>query len=60
MDTPKPKKTKGFYRFGDFTIEIKEHCLRHGDEIVPLTPKEFEVLFFLVEREGKLPKRMIC
>ena len=57
MDSYKSQKIKGFYRFGEFKIEVEERCLRYGEEIVPLTPKEFEVLFFLIEREGKVAKK---
>lgn len=57
MDSYKPQKTKGFYRFGEFEIEVEERCLRHGEKMVPLTPKEFEVLFFLIERSEKIVEK---
>jgi DNA-binding winged helix-turn-helix (wHTH) protein/dipeptidyl aminopeptidase/acylaminoacyl peptidase len=42
------------YRFGDFTLDLEGGFLRRGDEEVPLRPKSFEALTFLVERHGRL------
>lgn len=42
------------YQFGGFRIDAEGQGLRHGGDIVPLTPKELEVLVFLVEQAGKI------
>ncbi|HLG13403.1 MAG TPA: winged helix-turn-helix domain-containing protein [Blastocatellia bacterium] len=45
------------YRFGDFTLEASEHRLRRKGEEVPLRPKAFETLLYLVERHGHLVEK---
>lgn len=57
MDSLKPLIHKDFYRFGEFKVEIKERRLWYGEERVSLTPKEFDVLFFLIERRGSLVEK---
>lgn len=42
------------YRFGSFFLDPRERLLLHEGQVVPLTPKAFELLVFLVEREGHL------
>ncbi len=43
------------YEFGDFRFDTAEQILqRAGGEIVPLTPKVFDLLQILVERHGHL------
>ncbi len=57
LDSHKPLKTLEFYYFGDFKINAEARRLWHGDEPVPLTPKEFEVLLYLVENAGKVAEK---
>src|ERR1035438_7930393 len=45
---------KHAYRFGPFLLDPRERLLLHEGQVVPLTPKAFELLVFLVEREGHL------
>jgi len=45
---------KHAYRFGPFLLDPRERLLLHEGLVVPLTPKAFELLVFLVEREGHL------
>ncbi len=45
------------YRFGDFTLEIHNHCLKKGGQQIHLRPKAFETLKYLVERQGRLVKK---
>jgi TolB-like protein/Tfp pilus assembly protein PilF len=45
------------YRFGEFTLEASEHRLRRKGEEVPLRPRAFETLLYLVERHGHLVEK---
>ena len=40
------------YRLGEFVLEADEHRLTRAGEEVPLRPKSFEVLLYLVEHHG--------
>ncbi|HJZ79735.1 MAG TPA: winged helix-turn-helix domain-containing protein, partial [Pyrinomonadaceae bacterium] len=40
------------YAFGDFQIDSVERVLRRAGELVPLTPKVFDLLWLLVENHG--------
>lgn len=42
------------YRFGTFELDARERRLLRGGEPVPLTPKAFDTLVYLVERHGRL------
>ncbi len=42
------------YRFNSFLLDVAERQLFHDDRPVPLTPKAFDVLAYLVERGGHL------
>jgi pimeloyl-ACP methyl ester carboxylesterase/DNA-binding winged helix-turn-helix (wHTH) protein len=42
------------YVFGSFRLDAASGLLRRGDEIVPLPPKAFGVLQYLVQRPGQL------
>jgi DNA-binding winged helix-turn-helix (wHTH) protein len=42
------------YSFGEFTLDLEAGFLRRGNEEVPLRPKSFQVLCYLVERQGHL------
>jgi len=41
------------YRFGDWELNVTSRHLRHRGADVPLTPKEFGLLAFLVRHEGR-------
>ncbi len=43
---------KHFYDFGPFRVDPSERLLLRGYEVVPLTPKAFEMLLALVESSG--------
>ena len=47
-------KQKIIYRFGRFQINTGEGFLLREGEIVPLTPKIFEMLLLLVENNGRM------
>ncbi len=40
-----PRDLKHFYDFGTYRVDESERLLLRGDEVVPLTPKAFEMLF---------------
>ena len=42
------------YRLGEFVLESDEHRLTRAGEEIPLRPKSFEVLLYLVEHHGHL------
>src|SRR5258706_16044034 len=46
--------TKHLHEFGLFRLDAKERLLLHDGEIVPLTPKTFDMLLALVENSGHL------
>ncbi len=41
-----------FYRFGEFRVDTRSRSLQRGQELVPLSPKAFEVLLVLLQRNG--------
>ena len=42
------------YSFGEFTLDLDRGVLRRSSEEVPLRPKSFEALTYLVEHHGHL------
>src|SRR3989475_3828976 len=40
------------FEFGPYRLDSGERLLLRGDEVVPLTPKAFEMLLVLVENSG--------
>ena len=49
---PKDQETGTSYVFGDLVIDTASHSVRIGGEEAPLTPKEFDLLVFLVSNKG--------
>ncbi len=49
MDNP----VKRFYAFGPFIADLSNRRLSRGEEEVPLTTKDFELLFALLENAGR-------
>lgn len=45
---------KGAYRFGPFHLDVREHRLSRGVEVIPLRIKVFDTLVVLVENAGRL------
>lgn len=39
-------------RAGDLTLSARTRQVRRGEEEIPLTPKEFDILFFLAKNKG--------
>src|SRR6202040_3052985 len=46
--------TKNLYQFGPFELDPAERLLVFNRRAVPVTPKAFDMLVFLVERSGHL------
>ena len=47
-----PRNPRHFYDFGAYRVDEAERLLLRGDEVVPLTPKAFDMLLVLVESSG--------
>jgi DNA-binding response OmpR family regulator len=43
---------KGF-RFGEFALDAARACLRRGQVVVPLRPKSFALLEYLLTHAGR-------
>src|ERR1700682_1894840 len=55
VDPQRPKRTTlMIFRFGEYTLDMAQGCLRTADRGVELRPKSFEVLRHLVENVGRL------
>jgi pimeloyl-ACP methyl ester carboxylesterase/DNA-binding winged helix-turn-helix (wHTH) protein len=46
-----------FYDFGSFRLDTIEKFLLRDNEVVPLTPKLFEILLILVQNSGRLQNK---
>jgi len=55
--TTMSKLLNQLYEFGEFQLDVAERLLRHGEKLVPLTPKAFETLLVLVRRAGHLVEK---
>jgi len=51
------KQEKRVYVFGDFALNIESHVLTKDDEVVKLSPKEFKLLHFFLQNEGRALSR---
>lgn len=49
-----PVKTRHFYEFGPFRLEVDERLLWRENHLVQLPPKAFELLMALVTSDGRL------
>lgn len=50
----KDKQTIGFYEFASFRLDVKQCRLTSGDATISLTPKEFDLLLFLIENSNRV------
>lgn len=50
-------QAKQLYEFGAFRLDVAERMLLREGEVVPLTPKVFDILVILVENSGHLLER---
>ncbi len=46
-----------FYEFGRFRLDVRERVLLRDRDLVPLTPKVFEILLALVEQSGHVVEK---
>ena len=51
------RQSTHWYMFGPFRIDPTERVLRSNGDIVPLTPKVFEMLLALVESSGRVVQK---
>src|SRR5688500_144096 len=51
---PAPGPRVDTYRFLEFELDVRNACLRHAGLPVPLRPKSFDVLLYLVRHRGRL------
>ena len=49
-----PDVVNDMYEFGEFRMDVQNRILRRGQNLVPLTPKAFEVLRVLVQKNGEV------
>jgi TolB-like protein/tetratricopeptide (TPR) repeat protein len=49
--------TKAMYEFGPFRIDVERYLLLRDEESIPLSPKAFETLVFLVQHRGKVGRK---
>lgn len=51
-------ENKAIYEFGDFRLDASKRLLMRTDgENVPLTPKVYETLLYLVQHSGKIVEK---
>lgn len=48
------EQTSDFYEFGHFRLKSEDRLLLRGDDLVPLTPKAFDILLALLEHDGRV------
>jgi DNA-binding winged helix-turn-helix (wHTH) protein/TolB-like protein/Tfp pilus assembly protein PilF len=48
------EQTSDFYEFGRFRVKSDERVLLRGEDLVPLTPKAFDILLTLLENDGRI------
>lgn len=49
---PKPAEATGSYTLGDLSIDTASHSVKVAGQEASLTPKEFDLLVFLVSNKG--------
>jgi DNA-binding winged helix-turn-helix (wHTH) protein/tetratricopeptide (TPR) repeat protein len=48
---------KTIYEFGPFRMDMERYLLLRDDQSIPLSPKVFETLVFLVQHSGRIAKK---
>lgn len=51
------QQNKVLYSFGGFQIDVSERRLWCNNELIPLTPKQFDLLTYFVENAGRITKK---
>ena len=57
MMQPQPAKTENILRANDLVIDLGRHEARLGEKVLPLKPKEFDLLAFLMQNKGQVFSR---
>ena len=57
MMQPQPAKTENILRADDLVIDLGRHEARLGEKVLPLKPKEFDLLAFLMQNRGQVFSR---
>ncbi len=57
MMQPQPVKTENILQSGDLVIDLGRHEARLGEKVLPLKPKEFDLLAFLMQNKGQVFSR---
>ena len=57
MMQPQPAKTENILRADDLVIDLGRHEARLGEKVLPLKPKEFDLLAFLMQNKGQVFSR---
>jgi len=52
--TPGESTQSRKFQFGDFHLDVRDHTLKRLGRTIPLRPKSFETLAYLVEHHGRL------
>ena len=50
-------QTTNILRFGPISIDIDQHLVKHQEEIIDLSPTEYNLLYFLIERKNKVIRK---
>jgi two-component system alkaline phosphatase synthesis response regulator PhoP len=48
---------EGVYRCGDITVDVNRYEVMQGDKQVDLTPREFELLHYMIKNSGRVLSR---
>jgi TolB-like protein/Tfp pilus assembly protein PilF len=48
------RRTRLFYEFGPFRVDARERVLLREGQVVPLTPKLFDILIVLLQNSGRI------
>ena len=51
------QQTTNILRCGPVSIDLDQHLVRHEDEIVELSPTEYNLLHYLIERKNKVVRK---
>jgi len=52
-----PRETLHFYEFGPYRVDPSRRLLLRNGEVVPLTPKAFDTLLFLVQNSARIVEK---
>src|SRR5882672_1485290 len=51
------ERIQEFYEFGRFRVKLDDRVLMREHELVPLTPKAFDILLTLLENDGRIVQK---